>query len=178
MRSIEDDGEIESDVTPEQFKGVFRTHPAGVALITADPGTGPVALTATSVISVSADPPVLVFSLSELASSTPGIRAASSFVIHFLDRDRHDLAVLGSTSGIDRFADTSLWTRLPTGEPIFHGVPTWIRARPLESVSVKGSTLVIALALQVSDAPGSAEPLVYHDRTWHALGDHSRLDGR
>lgn len=36
------------------FRGIFRRHPAGVTVVTADAGSGPVALTATSVASMSA----------------------------------------------------------------------------------------------------------------------------
>jgi flavin reductase (DIM6/NTAB) family NADH-FMN oxidoreductase RutF len=45
-----------SSLSPDEFKALFRGHPGGVAVITADAGDGPVALTATSVASVSADP--------------------------------------------------------------------------------------------------------------------------
>ncbi len=106
-------------VTPDEFKAAFRNHPAGVAVITADAGDGPVALTATSVFSVSVAPPLLVFSVSELSSSTPTIRRAETVVVHLLGAAQIDIAKLGATSGIDRFADTSIWERLPTGEPHF-----------------------------------------------------------
>jgi len=165
--------------TPDTFKHAFRDHAAGVAVVTADPGTGPVALTATSVFSVSAEPPVLVFSLSALSSSTPAIRASESIVVHLLDDRRKDLAVLASTSGIDRFADTAAWTRLPTGEPYFLGVPNWIRASVTQLLTVGASTLVVATAEEISDHgdddAAERRPLVYHNRTWHALGERSRL---
>jgi flavin reductase (DIM6/NTAB) family NADH-FMN oxidoreductase RutF len=167
------------EATPDAFKLAFRGHAAGVAVVTADPGTGPVALTATSVFSVSADPPVLVFSLSALSSSTPAIRASESIVVHLLDEQDKDLAVLGSTSGVDRFADAESWSRLPTGEPYYRGVRTWIRARVTDLLAVGSSTLVVATAQEVADqgVEGGAEPgpLVYHNRAWHALGDHSRV---
>ncbi len=44
-------------LSADDFKSAFRNHPAGVSVVTADPGDGPVGLTATSVISVSANPP-------------------------------------------------------------------------------------------------------------------------
>jgi len=168
-------GSVATPVTPEEFKYAFRNHPAGVAVITADPGTGPVALTATSVISVSAVPPILVFSLSDLSSSSPAIRESSTVVVHLLDRDHLDLAILGATSGVDRFGDTSAWHRLPTGEPVFHGVPTWIRAEITDLVPVGVSTLVVATAVEVHEERSVETPLVYHNRTWHGLGDHSRI---
>ena len=165
--------------TPDTFKLAFRDHAAGVAVVTADPGTGPVALTATSVFSVSAEPPVLVFSLSALSSSTPAIRASASIVVHLLDGRRKDLAVLGSTSGIDRFADTETCSRPPTGDPYFPGGPNWIRAKVTELITVGASTLVVATAEEISehlgdDGPDRA-PLVYHNRSWHALGEHSQI---
>lgn len=162
-------------VSADDFKRAFRNHPAGVALITADPGPAPVALTATSVFSVSADPPVFVFALSAMSSATPALRASRTIVLHLLAKHRQDLAILGSTSGIDRFADASMWTRLPTGEPVFRGVDHWVRAEISDLVQVGTSTMVIATAIEVSDGGPGHEPLVYHDRAWHGLGEQSKL---
>jgi len=89
------------DLSPEEFRAAFRNHAAGVAIVTADPGDGPVGMTATSVFSVSATPPLLVFSVSELSSATPGILAADSVVVHLLGADQTELAKRFATSGID-----------------------------------------------------------------------------
>ena len=62
-------------LSPDEFKAAFRGHPAGVAVITADAG-GPVALTATSVSSVSADPPLLIFSISAQSSAAAAFARA------------------------------------------------------------------------------------------------------
>jgi flavin reductase (DIM6/NTAB) family NADH-FMN oxidoreductase RutF len=174
---------IASGVSADEFKAAFRNHPAGVAVITADAGDGPVGLTATSVISVSAEPPLLVFSISAQSSSTPTIKAANTVVVHLLGADQLDLARLCSTSGIDRFADTGIWTRLVSGEPIFPSAHAWIRGRVLNQMTAGDSTVVLVEALQTkAPAAASAEadaaqanPLVYHNRTWHRLGEHSKI---
>lgn len=173
----------EATITAEEFKGAFREHPGGVCVITAVGESGPVALTATSVASVSVAPPMLVFSVSELSSSTPTILAAETLVVHLLDAGQLDIAKLGATSGIDRFADTSLWQRLPTGEVCFPAARRWIRGRIVGRMSAGGSTVIVVEGLELGGAgastrPGgeSAQPLVYHNRTWHRLGEHSRLD--
>lgn len=164
-------------VSAEDFKSAFREHPGGVALITADSGHGPVALTATSVASVSADPPLLVFSVSALSSSAPTLTTAETVIVHLLDADHLPLARLGATSGVDRFADRDSWTRLVTGEPVFLGVPRWIRARVLNRFEAGGSTVIVAHALQVHvPEERSAGSLVYVNREWHHLGDHSRIE--
>lgn len=163
---------IARTVTPEAFKDAFRRHPAGVAVVTADPGDGPVGLTATSVASVSADPPLIVFSVSDLSSSTPAILRAETIVVHLVDAANVDVAQLCATSGIDRFADTSVWDRLPTGEPRFTAVPNWLRCRITRRYEADLSTIVIAEVLETGDpdAADPTDPLVYHNRVWYRLG--------
>ncbi|RLP73714.1 flavin reductase [Mycetocola tolaasinivorans] len=175
---------FDAGLAPDDFKAAFRNHPAGVAVVTADDGTGPVAMTVTSVFSVSADPALLVFSVSDLSSSAKTIIAADTLVVHLLGADQLDIAKLGATSGIDRFEDTSIWSRLITGEPFYPAAQTWIRGRVVNSLRAGASTVVVVHALQ-ANAPeaGSIEadatesrPLVYHNRTWHHLGEHSNLE--
>lgn len=166
-----------SGLSPDEFKLAFRNHAAGVAVITADAGDGPVGITASSVFSVSAEPPLLVFSISGRSSSAPTIRRADTLVVHLLGAQQLEIARLCSTSGIDRFADTSIWGRLATGEPHFPGVPVWIRGRVINRMEAGDSTVIAIHALEAVHADEhAAAPLVYHNRTWHALGDASRLD--
>jgi flavin reductase (DIM6/NTAB) family NADH-FMN oxidoreductase RutF len=165
-------------LSADEFKLAFRNHPAGVAVITADAGDGPVGLTATSVFSVSAEPPLLVFSISGQSSSAPTINKADTVVVHLLGADQLGVAKLFATSGVDRFADPESWGRLVTGEPYLPGAQVWIRGRVINRMEAGGSTVVAVHALQssISDEASSAAPLVYHNRTWHHIGEHSRLD--
>lgn len=169
-----------ASVAPDTFKAIFRGHPGGVAVITAYGDDGPVALTASSVSSVSVDPPLLIFSVSDQSSAAPVITAASSIVVHLLDADDIDIARLGATSGVDRFADTSSWARLATGEPVYTGARAWVRCAVVSRMDAGSSTVIAAHALQANlerdiepGAPGDA--LVYHNRGWHRLGEHSLL---
>jgi flavin reductase (DIM6/NTAB) family NADH-FMN oxidoreductase RutF len=161
-------------LTPDEFKLAFRNHPAGVAIITADAGDGPVGLTATSVFSVSAEPPLLVFSISGTSSSAPTIQKAETVVVHLLGADQLALAKLFATSGVDRFADQSSWSRLITGEPYLPAAPVWVRGKVIQRMDAGGSTVVAVHALQ-SHVQSDASPLVYHNRTWHHIGAHSEL---
>lgn len=171
---------IGSSASQDDFRSLFRGHPSGVAVITATGPDGPVALTASSVSSVSADPPLLVFSVSALSSSTPTITSAASVVVHLLDADDLDLAQLGATSGVDRFADTESWAPLATGEPVFRGVRAWVRCAVVSRMDAGGSTVIAAHALQTHvarhvDTDATDNALVYHNRRWHRLGEHSRV---
>lgn len=172
---------ISASLSSDEFKALFRGHPGGVAVITAEGPDGPVSLTATSVASVSAEPPLLIFSISALSSAAPALLAADTVVVHLLDSEDIDVAKLGATSGIDRFADRDSWTRLVTGEPVYNGVRAWVRCSIIERMNAGGSTVIAAHALQSSlnrdVEPGEhGNALVYHNRTWHRLGDHSRVN--
>jgi len=164
----------------DQFVAAFRNHPAGVALVTADPGDGPVAMTATSVCSVDANPPTVAFSASGRSSSTPSLLRSSTVVVHLLSARQVHLAKMGATSGIDRFADTSLWDRLPTGEVVFRDAAAWIRGRVIGTLPAQGATLFMVEGDEIggrhADSRRDAEPpLVYHSRGWHTLGSATQL---
>lgn len=164
-------------LSADDFKAAFRRQPGGVAVVTADDGTGPVALTATSVFSVSVEPNLLVFSISDLSSSASVLRNADSVVVHLLEADNIDLAMLGSTHGADRFADTNRWARLTTGEPLYHEVRTWIRGRVINRFPTGTATVIVVEGDQISlgEEEVSTAPLVYHNRTWHQLDGSSQL---
>ena len=162
----------------DDFRAVFRSHPAGVAVVALVDGGRPVGFTATSVISVSAEPPLLAFSLASTSSSWPAVSRARTLTVSFLADHQDDVSARFATSGIDRFAPGG-WYALPTGEPVIEGAVSWVRAEVVERTAVGSSHLVTVQALASSVAPERAaettRPLVYHDRRYHRIGDHSAL---
>ncbi|WP_231601181.1 MULTISPECIES: flavin reductase family protein [unclassified Salinibacterium] len=170
--------ETMSGISAAEFSSAFRHYPGGVAVVTAQSPLGPVALTVTSVVSVSAEPPLLAFSIGHRASTAPGIRAAESYVIHFLGSEQLDLAQLCATSGVDRFADRGLWARLPTGEPYFPSAPARIVGKRIDQLDTESASLILVLAQDAHITPEAdfAPPLVHHNRAWHRLGEHSHLN--
>ncbi|MBK5250383.1 MAG: flavin reductase family protein [Actinomycetales bacterium] len=164
----------EPQLNPEEYKQVFRRHPAGVAVVTLAGPEGPVGFTATSVISVSADPPLLGFVIASTSSSWPAVRSASTVAVNFLGAGSRALSQRFATRGVDRF-DGAAWTALPTGEPIFDEATTWVRGRVMQRIPAGDSYLVTLRAL-TSGAPRAGAPLVYHDRSYHHIGGHSELE--
>jgi flavin reductase (DIM6/NTAB) family NADH-FMN oxidoreductase RutF len=161
------------------FREAFRCHPAGVAVITADPGSGPVAMTVSSLISVSSEPPTVAFSLSSRSGSTAAVLEAGTMVIHLLRYSDLEVAQLGATPGAERFGAAVVWERLAGGEPRYTSVATWFHARIIGTLPVAGATVVTAelLAGAVGTAPGAPEleSLIYLDRRWHRLRE--KADG-
>lgn len=157
----------------EAFLAAFRHHPSGVAIITADAGEGPVALTVSSLISINAAPPMVAFSLSASSSSARAVERATSVVVHFVRRADMQLARLCATSGKERFGPDVPWARLESGEPYYPQVELWFRAEMRGRLETPGACLVTAELTSVSPgahATRQAEALVYSNRAWHGLG--------
>ena len=135
-------------LSPDQFKAIFRHHPAGVAVVTLRHGDRLVGFTATSVISVSAEPPLLAFSVAGGSSSWIPLTQTDTIVVNFLSAEQVDLSARFATSGIDRFACGG-WSLLETGEPVLDETPRWIRAEIVQRTPIGSSHLVCLRALQL-----------------------------
>jgi flavin reductase (DIM6/NTAB) family NADH-FMN oxidoreductase RutF len=152
--------DVATVITPELYRAVFRRYAAGVVVVTADAGHGPAGFTATSLASISLDPPLVSFALSTNASSWPTIAAADTVVVNFLDAEQHAIADRFATSGVDRFSAPTRWSRLPTGEPLLDDVAGHLRGRIRYRYPVGDHHLVVAEVTEAATRGHS--PLVYH----------------
>jgi flavin reductase (DIM6/NTAB) family NADH-FMN oxidoreductase RutF len=164
-----------SELVAEQFRLAFGNHPAGVAVVTACGARGPVGITVSSLISVSADPAYLAFSVARVTGSAEVILQAKSIVVHLLTASNAEIAALFSRPGAQRFAQLERWEELSTGEPLIHGVGAALRCTIESRVEAGPATLVVASVMEILDGESLAAPLVYHRRGYHSIGEHSRL---
>ncbi len=157
----------EPQLTPDEYKAVFRQHAAGVAVITLTGPHGPVGFTATSVISVSAAPPLLAFSIDSASSCWPAVAVAPTLAVSFLAADQAHVSAQFAARGVDRFAAGG-WTPLPTGEPVVDGALSWIRGRIIQRIPV-GTSYLVSLRALAHRTRADAAPLVYRDRAYYGL---------
>jgi flavin reductase (DIM6/NTAB) family NADH-FMN oxidoreductase RutF len=142
------------------FRRIFRRHAVGVAVITAC-GRTPVGFTATSLVSLAAEPPLVSFNISRGSSSWPTVESAEYVGIHLLAEQQHDVAKAFATSGIDRFAAVRRWSYGPYDLPILDDVLAWMAARVRTRVTAGDHVVVIAEVVRA--AYQDAAPLVYQD---------------
>ncbi|PJN09331.1 flavin reductase [Streptomyces sp. CB01635] len=155
-------------IAPGRFKQAFRRYPAGVVVVTADAGLGPVGFTATSLTSLSLDPPLVSFAIGTTTSSWPHVERSASAVVNFLGADQQALATTFATSGIDRFAAPTNWRRLPQGEPVLDGVAGWMRLDIEQLVPAGDHRIVIARVVD-SWLDEGRSPLLFHDGSYLAV---------
>ena len=153
-------------VTAEVFRQVFRRHAAGVAVV-ATGGPAPVGFTATSVVSLSASPPMLSFNVSHTSSSWPAVQRAEHLALHLLAEDQTGLATTFATQGIDRFAVVPGWRRGDFDLPVLPGVMAWLAARVRAAVPAGDHAVIVAEVVRAEH--WDARPLLSHGGTWATL---------
>ncbi|MFF1556635.1 flavin reductase family protein [Streptomyces sp. NPDC058279] len=161
--------------SPDLLRSVFRHHAAGVAVITATTGGGaPVGFTATSLNSVSADPPLLSFTIGTGSSTWPAIRDSDHLGVHILAEHQRELAGLFARSGADRFGPDTDWAQGPHGVPVLSGVLAWLVCRVVARVPAGAHRVIIAEVVSGNPAVppgGEGRPLLYHQGRFNALRD-------
>ncbi|WP_121750474.1 flavin reductase family protein [Streptomyces sp. E2N166] len=156
--------------TADLLRSAFRRHAAGVAVITARGDAGPVGFTATSLTSVSAEPPLLSFGIGTGSSSWPAVSEAEYVGVHLLGDHQEDLAATFARSGADRFAAPTAWCEGPEGVPVLDGVLCWLVCRVAGRVPAGDHRIVLAEVL-LGDPTGAGSPLLYHQGRYNGLRD-------
>ena len=162
----------QSSVSREVHRRAMRIHPAGVTVITLDGPEGPVGFTASSPSSLSAEPALLSFNVGISSSSLGAVLEARTAVIHLLGEADQPLALRFAGPSRLRFADSTLWTRAETGEPLLHGGRARLRVALDRLIPAGDHVLVIARLLDAwfDDAP--SDPLVIVDGALRPIPGH------
>ena len=113
------------DFDSTQFRQALSQFATGVTVITTRQADGTFrGLTASSFNSVSLDPPLVLWSLSEAANSMPLFSGNSHYVINVLGADQAHLAQRFSRRTEDPFAGVD-YALSRTGQPILTGASAW-----------------------------------------------------
>ncbi|MDQ0954483.1 flavin reductase (DIM6/NTAB) family NADH-FMN oxidoreductase RutF [Streptomyces phaeochromogenes] len=154
--------------SPDLLRSVFRRHAAGVAVITAQGGEGPVGFTATSLTSVSAEPPLVSFGVGTGASSWAAIAEQDHVGVHILGEHQRELAATFARSGADRFGAPTAWREGPEGVPVLDDVLAWLVCRVVARVPAGDHRIVLAEVV-LGDPAGAGRPLLYHQGSFKGL---------
>jgi flavin reductase (DIM6/NTAB) family NADH-FMN oxidoreductase RutF len=107
------------------FRKALSQFATGVAVITTKLADGSLlGLTVSSFNSVSLTPPLVLWSLSEKASSMSAFSGNSHYVINILGADQVVLAEQFSRKCVDRFEGVN-YRLSRTGQPVLAGVSAW-----------------------------------------------------
>jgi flavin reductase (DIM6/NTAB) family NADH-FMN oxidoreductase RutF len=165
---------LDRETPAGDFRGAMRHLLGAVSVITVGSGADITGMTATSVSSLSIDPPSLIVSINRAASSWPLLKRYGFFGVNILASDQLDIAERFSgkngLKGAERFAGAEWISRAP-GAPLLVGALAAIDCAVEDIIERHSHAIVIGRVrhLQVS-ARDSA--LAY----WH--GKYIAIDDR
>jgi flavin reductase (DIM6/NTAB) family NADH-FMN oxidoreductase RutF len=153
------------------FRAAFRHLAGGVSVITTGHGEDRSGLTATSVSSLSAEPPTIFFGLNLSSSSYPVLQRHRSFGVNFLSATQKQVADRfagrGGEKGAARYADAE-WTSGVSGAPLLLGALASLDCEVEEIIERHSHAIIIGRVREVRLGRDDAA-LVY----WR--GDYERL---
>ena len=150
----------ETGFNDAHFRGALSQFATGVTIITTrDESGGFVGLTISSFNSVSLTPPLVLWSLSNKASSMPLFTNNSHYVINVLAADQASLAERFASRLPDRFDGVS-FDLSPTGLPVLQGVAAWFECQNRSQYSEGDHTIFVG---EVERCAYETKPaLVFH----------------
>jgi flavin reductase (DIM6/NTAB) family NADH-FMN oxidoreductase RutF len=144
------------------FRLAMREFASGIAIIATGRGDNRNGCTATSICSLSLEPPSLIVCLSRASTTLSTLRDEAAFGVSFLGGDKADLADRfagrDGLRGAARFAGEE-WTTLMTGAPLLQGAVAIIDCEVEEII--ERHTHAIIIGRVVSAHAPSGRPLLH-----------------
>ncbi|MFC5521864.1 flavin reductase family protein [Polaromonas jejuensis] len=147
--------------SPREFRASLAMFATGVTIVTARTPTGElVGLTANSFNSVSLNPPLVLWSLSQAAGSMAALSAGSHYAINILAADQKDLAERFASKREDRWKDV-LFTEGTTGSPLLKGAAATFECFNRSRYEEGDHVIFVGEVERCSHRAGAA-PLLFH----------------
>jgi len=155
---------------PDQpFRDVMARLPAGVVVVSARSGAAYRGLTASSLVSISAEPPMVLVGLERESATRDAVVHNGAFNVSVLTRSQEFIADLlaGRAPAVD-----ASWSTLPhrlgaNGIPLLDGCAAWLECRLIE-VQPAGDHDICIGAVEAATV-GAGDPLVLWDRAFWTL---------
>jgi flavin reductase (DIM6/NTAB) family NADH-FMN oxidoreductase RutF len=141
-----------------RFRRALGRHAAGVVVVT---GPGPAGLTATSLTSVSLDPPLVSFCVSRDSTTWPTLRRAEVFAVNVLAGDQSAVAARFAGRDADRFGPATSWRPGPYDVPILGGTTAHLLCEPYDTIALGDHWLAVGLVIG-TELGLANDPLLYH----------------
>lgn len=162
-------GEVPMTVTADEFKNVMSRVAATITIVTATGDDGPVGLTVSAFMSVSADPPIVLVCIDKSTESLQGMLDAEGFTVNVMPESAGDEAMLFATHGADKFGE-SQWSDAAVAQagPVLGSALAHLECTTIDRREV-GDHWVIYAQVEAAAAGEVAAPLIWHDRGFAKL---------
>jgi len=144
-----------------EFRASLAMFATGVTIVTARTPAGTlIGLTANSFNSVSLNPPLVLWSLSQAAGSMAALSAGSHYAINILAADQKELAERFASKREDRWKDV-LFTEGASGAPLLSGAAATFECFNRSRYEEGDHVIFVGEVERCSHRAGAA-PLLFH----------------
>ena len=147
-------------VEPPQFRQLLGRFATGVTVLTTrNPNGEPIGMTASSVASVSLDPPLVLASVDKQNDMHAALESGTHFVLNILAAEQEALSRRFAANETDRFRGVS-YTENERGIAVIEGVVAHIECE--KRSAVPGGDHTIFIGLVVGGDATDRRPLLYY----------------
>jgi flavin reductase len=158
-------------ISAEDFRLAMRRLAGGVSIISGAGPDGPLGVTATAVMSLTAEPPSVLCCLNRSLELEAAVKETGRFGVNMLRPDHHDLAKrfagMHGVRGSAKFEQGN-WTILPSDVPALFDSLVTFDCRVDDIVEVGTHSVFVGLITQAHFGE-SGDPLVYCDGAFASL---------
>ncbi|WP_246213465.1 flavin reductase family protein [Kitasatospora viridis] len=160
--------------TPDEFRAALSQLAAGVALVTAREADEDAGMTATSFLSVSLEPPLVLVSVREDSRMDELLAGVDTWAVSLLGEQHRAVAsrfaMRGRLSDRLLFADTPHQRSELTGSPLIEGALATVECRTEQRIPAGDHTLLLGRVLRARVPAPDGRPLLYFRGAYRELG--------
>lgn len=157
-------------VSAEDFKNVMARVATTVTVVTATGEEGPVGLTVSAFMSVSADPAIVLVCIDKATASLDGMLAAPGYTVNLFREGEGDEAMLFATHGADKFGLSSWrYASVPDAGPILDAAFAHLECTRIDRVEVGDHWVIYGEVMAAAVTDTAVAPLLWHDRAFARL---------
>ncbi|MBV9788061.1 MAG: flavin reductase family protein [Chloroflexi bacterium] len=161
-------------VSAAAFRQAFGQLAAGVSIVTTQDRDGQMlGMTATSVTSLSLDPPLLLVCVDNRTRTAAALTDDAPFVVQFLAQDQEALARQFASPAADKFANVA-YRLTESGAPAIEGALATLECLPYALYPGGDHTIVVGRIVDVQVADIATSPLLYFQSRFLNIGPKSR----
>lgn len=144
------------------FKDAMANYPSGVAIVTTlDNQHKPVGIAVNSFTSLSMNPLLVMWSISNTSSSYDIFKESKQFAVHLLSGEQAELVSIFSQKNINRFEQIS-WQLSEANLPILEGAYAVFTSVTYQVIEVGDHAIIIGAVDNIQT--DMQTPLLYHQR--------------
>lgn len=150
-------------VVAADFRGAMRRLASGVAIVVGQGGDAPVGMAATSITSLTMDPPAVLVCVNQTAGLHACLSPGCAISVNLLSRHQRDVssAFGGAVAREDRFG-VGQWTDDAHGLPMLEDAQANL-ACTIDNIMPYGSHSIVVARVNAVRLSDAIEPLIYQD---------------